>query len=77
MLSTGGVRTGRQTDDVCLGSETKNMLHIKVVTEDNDPVAQIHEQLETHEIYAKPDSAGVDVGMHQSQSSSENLGMGH
>ena len=48
----------------CLGSKTKNMLHIKVVVaNDNDPVARCHEQLETHEIYVKPDSAGVDVGI--------------
>ena len=74
----GWRKNSRQTDVNCLGSKTKNVLHIKVVvTKDNDPVARCHEQLETHEIYVKLDSAGVDVGMHQSQSSSENLGMRH
>ena len=65
MLSMGGVRTGRQTDVVCLDSKTKNVLHIKVVvTKDNDPVAQCHEQLVTQEIYAKLYTAGVNVAMH-------------
>ena len=73
----GWRKNSDRTDVNCLGSKTKNVLHIKVVTEDNDPVAQIHEQLETQEIYAKLDSPDVDVGMHQSQSSSENLGMRH
>ena len=71
-------KNSRQTDVNCLDSKTKNVLHIKVVvTKDNDPVAQCHEQLETHEIYVKLDPAGVDVGIYQSQSSSENLGLRH
>ena len=74
----GWHKNSRQTNVNCLGSKTKNALHIKAVeTKVNDLVAQCHEQLETHEIYAKLDSAGVDVRMHQSQSSSENLGLQH
>ena len=74
----GWRKNSRQTDVNCLGSKTKIVLHIKVVvTKDNDPVAQCHEQLETQEIYIKLDPAGVDVAMHQSQSSSGNLGMRH
>ena len=70
----GWRKNSRQTDVNCLGSKTKNALHIKVVvTKDKDPVAQCHEQLETHAIYIKLDSAGVYVAMHQSQSSSGDM----
>ena len=61
----GWRKNSRQSDVNCVGSKTKNVLHIKaVVTKDNDPVAQRNETLETHEIYVKLDPAGVDVGMH-------------
>ena len=60
----GWRKNSRQTDVVCLGSKTKKVLHIEVVTTDNDPVAQRHEKLGTQKIYAKLDSAGVNVAMH-------------
>lgn len=60
----GWRKNARQTDVVCIGNRTKKVLHVEMVTKDNDPAAQRHEKLGTEAIYNYLQREGVAVSMH-------------
>lgn len=60
----GWRKNARQTDVICIGNDTKKVVAYKVVTSDDDPIAQRHELIGTKDIYNQMDLNNVLVGKH-------------
>ena len=60
----GWRKNSRQTDVVCIGGNTHQVLTVQVVTSKDDPVAQRHERLGTEKIYKALTESDLSIARH-------------
>jgi len=64
ILTAAQRKNACQTDVVCMGNNTKQIIAIETITKLDDPCAEQHELFGTKRIYASLDAKGIKIAKH-------------